>query len=250
MAPYRFSLTFVSARFLSFASMDRRGRGVLLGRRPSPLVLTRATGVSPPSCPRRPSCGPDHLAGKRVHRGGTNVRSHATLDYVEEEFFVSGTASAFNAAAPLDSRRRWTATPRRRPPLHHPRAGAPAGRPGVQRHGDRRVAQRHRRGRRRARIGFHPQLLMREGFAWVGVSAQLVGVAGAGGPLGLDLSLKAVNPVRYAPLQHPGDSFSYDMFSQVAQAVRCRSGWRRSTAPTARSSPPASRSRRSGWSPT
>ena len=65
----------------------------------------------------------------------------------------------------------------------------------------------------------HP-MLKREGFAWVGVSAQLAGVSGTGGPIGLDLSLKSVNPVRYAPLVHPGDSFSYDMFSQVAQAIR------------------------------
>jgi hypothetical protein len=56
------------------------------------------------------------------------------------------------------------------------------------------------------------------------VSAQFVGVAGTGGPLGLNLSLKAVNPVRYAPLQHPGDSFSYDMFSQAAQALRAAPG--------------------------
>jgi hypothetical protein len=63
-------------------------------------------------------------------------------------------------------------------------------------------------------------MLKREGFAWVGVSAQLAGVSGTGGPIGLELSLKSVNPVRYAPLVHTGDSFSYDMFSQVAQAIR------------------------------
>jgi hypothetical protein len=67
---------------------------------------------------------------------------------------------------------------------------------------------------------YQKEFLMREGYAWVGVSAQFVGVAGTGGPLGVNLSLKAVNPVRYAPLQHPGDSFSYDMFSQVGQALR------------------------------
>ena len=51
-----------------------------------------------------------------------------------------------------------------------------------------------------------------------------MGVAGTNGPLGLNLSLKAVNPVRYGPLVHPGDSFSYDMFSQVAEALRHPSG--------------------------
>ena len=88
---------------------------------------------------------------------------------------------------------------------------------------------------------------MREGYAWVGVSAQLVGVAGSGGPLGLNLSLKAVNPARYAPLQHPGDSFSYDIFSQVAQALRDGAGALLGGRSRSGSSPSASRSRRSGW---
>jgi hypothetical protein len=66
------------------------------------------------------------------------------------------------------------------------------------------------------------QLEMRRGgAAWIGVSAQLVGIEGnpAGG-LPLPLYLKAVDPERYGSLMHPGDSFSYDIFSQVAQAVR------------------------------
>jgi len=57
--------------------------------------------------------------------------------------------------------------------------------------------------------------LIREGFAWVGVSAQKVGVdaAKSADPLRGD-------PVRYASLSHPGDSFSYDIFSQAGQAIR------------------------------
>jgi hypothetical protein len=66
------------------------------------------------------------------------------------------------------------------------------------------------------------QLEMRRGGAvWVGVSAQIVGIEGnPSGGLPLPLYLKAVNPERYGSLVHPGDSFSYDMFSQVAQAIR------------------------------
>ncbi len=64
------------------------------------------------------------------------------------------------------------------------------------------------------------QLEMRRGGAvWIGVSAQLVGIEGTENGL-LPLHLKAVNPARYGSLTHPGDSFSYDIFSQVAQAVR------------------------------
>ncbi|MCB1841367.1 MAG: hypothetical protein KDI09_00255 [Halioglobus sp.] len=64
------------------------------------------------------------------------------------------------------------------------------------------------------------QLEMRRGGSvWIGVSAQIVGIEGS--PRGLlPLHLKAANPDRYGTLSHPGDSFSYDLFSQVAQAVR------------------------------
>jgi hypothetical protein len=61
--------------------------------------------------------------------------------------------------------------------------------------------------------------IRRSGSVWVGVSAQLIGIEGSDRGL-LPLHLKAVDPVRYASLTHPGDSFSYDIFSQVAQAIR------------------------------
>lgn len=59
--------------------------------------------------------------------------------------------------------------------------------------------------------------LRREGYAWVGVSAQRAGVEGGGA---FELPLKQIDPERYGGLQHPGDSFSYDIFSQAAQSVR------------------------------
>ena len=52
--------------------------------------------------------------------------------------------------------------------------------------------------------------LIREGFAWVGVSAQQVGVDAA----------KSTDPAEYSSLSHPGDSFSYDIFAQAGQAIR------------------------------
>jgi hypothetical protein len=60
--------------------------------------------------------------------------------------------------------------------------------------------------------------LYRSGHAWVAVSAQLVGIEGQEG--GFPLYLKAVDPERYGSLNHPGDSFSYDMFSQIAELLR------------------------------
>jgi len=61
--------------------------------------------------------------------------------------------------------------------------------------------------------------MRRGGSVWIGVSAQYIGIEGSDSSL-LPLHLKAVNAERYGSLMHPGDSFSYDIFSQVAQAVR------------------------------
>ncbi|MEH6586305.1 MAG: alpha/beta hydrolase domain-containing protein [Halioglobus sp.] len=60
--------------------------------------------------------------------------------------------------------------------------------------------------------------IIRQGYAWIGVTAQRVGVEGREGSI-VPFHLKGFNPERYAEISHPGDSFSYDMFSQVAQAV-------------------------------
>jgi len=69
--------------------------------------------------------------------------------------------------------------------------------------------------------------LTRRGHAWVGVSAQLIGVAGgpvlviAPGAEGIaGRGLKALDPARYGSLQHPGDGFSFDIYTQVARALR------------------------------
>jgi hypothetical protein len=58
------------------------------------------------------------------------------------------------------------------------------------------------------------EYLMRHGYGYVGVDAQLLGVCC--GPM----SLKSWDPVRYAALAHPGDEFAYDIFSQAIQALR------------------------------
>jgi hypothetical protein len=61
--------------------------------------------------------------------------------------------------------------------------------------------------------------LIRAGFAYVGVSAQRVGIEG-GGFAALSFPLKKMDAARYASLEHPGDAFSFDIFSQAAHAVR------------------------------
>ena len=62
--------------------------------------------------------------------------------------------------------------------------------------------------------------LMRSGYAWVGVSAQKGGIDGDGvNVLSFALPLKKLNPYRYSTLLHPGDKYSFDIFTQAARAV-------------------------------
>jgi hypothetical protein len=66
--------------------------------------------------------------------------------------------------------------------------------------------------------GFLHRHVAAEGHAWVGVSAQKVGIDGGGFVEGIHLKLLA--PGRYHALEHPGDAWSFDMFSQVGGLLR------------------------------
>lgn len=55
--------------------------------------------------------------------------------------------------------------------------------------------------------------VMERGFVYVAVAAQLLAQEGS------PLALKQWDPVRYGSLSHPGDDFSFDIFSQAAEAV-------------------------------
>ncbi len=70
--------------------------------------------------------------------------------------------------------------------------------------------------------GYLHRELLRRGHAWVGVSAQAVGVSG-GKPL-LDTpaatgGLVAADPERYGALIHPGDRYSWDIFTHGGAAL-------------------------------
>lgn len=145
----------------------------------------------------------------------------AEAGYGQEEFFISGVASAFTNTSELGSDGQWQVEPaaeaqyRTRILVYLPLALEDFS-------GTVFVEWLN------VTAGFetppswgsgHTEIL-RAGHAWVGVSAQLVGIEGSSNGLPLPLYLKAADPERYASLSHPGDSFSYDIFSQVAQALR------------------------------
>ncbi len=58
------------------------------------------------------------------------------------------------------------------------------------------------------------EMLLREGYAFVHVSAQAAGLCCS------PLTPKVLDPVRYAAISHPGDAFAPDMFTQIARALR------------------------------
>ena len=60
--------------------------------------------------------------------------------------------------------------------------------------------------------------LMREGAAWVGVSAQKAGIDGGG--LVPGMPLKQANADRYGSLLHPGDAYAFDIYAEVGRALR------------------------------
>jgi hypothetical protein len=66
--------------------------------------------------------------------------------------------------------------------------------------------------------GFFHRHLADQGHGWVGVSAQKVGIDGGGFAEGIHLKILA--PERYSGLQHPGDAWSFDMFTQVGALLR------------------------------
>jgi hypothetical protein len=66
--------------------------------------------------------------------------------------------------------------------------------------------------------GFFHRSLTAAGHAWVGVSAQKVGIDGGGFVESIHLKLLA--PERYGELEHPGDAWSFDIFTQVGQLLQ------------------------------
>jgi hypothetical protein len=142
----------------------------------------------------------------------------AALGYRAEEFFIAGTATSYAATDDLDTDGRWRVAPARdadyttRIVVLTPEHVSAF-------NGTVLVEWLNVSGGIDApAVWFmaHREML-REGYAYVAVSAQEVGVQGGDSPGGFDMSLKTLDPVRYAPLPHPGDAFSYDVFSQIGR---------------------------------
>src|SRR5581483_8592359 len=149
--------------------------------------------------------------------------------YVEHECAAAGTATSYVANSELTGDGRWSFAPdadapyRTRVVVRRPADGAAFS-------GTVIVEWLNVSGGLAASpdwTSLHEEI-MRAGHVWVGVSAQRIGVMG--GPVlvgvqaeGAELAgkgLRAIDPGRYGSLDHPGDGFSFDIFTQVGRALR------------------------------
>jgi hypothetical protein len=135
--------------------------------------------------------------------------------YTEAEYFFGGTASAFKATAPLGLDGVWAVAPDTTAPYKV--------RMLVRRPADPNkfngiviVEWLNVTALAEGAADFMQmqEELLRQGYAWVGVGAQAAGVSSPRS------GLKDWDRTRYGSLVHPGDAYSYDIFSQAAQALR------------------------------
>lgn len=140
--------------------------------------------------------------------------------YVQEEFFLSGTARAYRIASDDESDGdisldgRWRLESGREAPF-------------TTRILVVRPADRHRFNGtvilnwQNVTAGFEtgtaPAHIVDEGFAWVGVSAQRASITGL--PRNGSSGMRGWDPERYGALVHRGDDFSFDIYSAAARSV-------------------------------
>lgn len=151
---------------------------------------------------------------------GTSTFDGAAFDYTEEEYFIAGTATSYTSATPLSEDGKWTVEPKdtaeykTRIVVRRPVSAETFG-------GTVYVEWLNVT----AGLDTGPTWslswidMIRQGAAWVGVSTQRVGVEGGGNPMGEFRVLKKADPERYGSLNHPGDNYSYDIFSQAGATV-------------------------------
>ncbi|WP_007510001.1 MULTISPECIES: alpha/beta hydrolase domain-containing protein [Pseudofrankia] len=164
--------------------------------------------------------------GKGVMLASPVPADVAAVGYVEHELAAAGTATAYRAVGELSADGRWTFGPAGSAPY---RTRVVVRRPvAAERFSGTAVVEwlNVSSGHDADVIwATNHEEITRRGHAWVGVSAQLIGVAG--GPVlaspveGADApGLVGTDPERYGSLVHPGDGFAFDLFTQTARSVR------------------------------
>ncbi len=146
----------------------------------------------------------------------------AASGYVEQEFFAAGTATAFKAGA-TPSSGKWTITPTTSAAY---KTRILVRRPTNPAHFNGTVVVEWLNvtsGESDPDWIYLNPMLMRDGYAYVGVSAQELGIDGGKALIGSltgSGGLVTKEPSRYGSLHHPGDQYAQDIFAQIGQALR------------------------------
>ncbi|MDF0543395.1 alpha/beta hydrolase domain-containing protein [Sphingobium sp. H39-3-25] len=148
----------------------------------------------------------------------------ASIGYRSDEYFFSGNAQSYEPAGPLSSDGRWTVKPGAKAPFTTRivvvRPTDPA-----KFNGTVLVEWLNVTAGRDMPADWilaHREMT-RKGYAYVGVSVQKMGVDGSAqnqmsGATAMPLT--KVDPQRYGTLVHPGDAFSFDIFTQAGAALK------------------------------
>ncbi len=151
---------------------------------------------------------------------GASLADLTAAGYVEEEYFLTGNAVSYGSAKPLGVNGLWAVTPAGSEPyktrLLVRRPKNPAKFNGTVVLEWQNVSGGFDVD---AEWGYTYPELMREGFVWVGVSAQRAGVMGPPLRAGFSQPLALWDPARYGTLSIPNDDLSYDIFTQAARIV-------------------------------
>lgn len=139
-----------------------------------------------------------------------------SIGYLEEEYFIEGRATRYAPVGPMSDDGKWTVVPAGEAPfktrffIRRPKDPAKF-------NGTVIVEWLNvTNGYELATMGLRPEGLYSDGFAFVGLSCQVVGHEGfRRSPQGL----KVWDPERYGSLSIAGDSYSFDILSQAGTAV-------------------------------
>ncbi len=160
--------------------------------------------------------------GHVVEPLSANAPNLAANGYVEQEYFASGTASAFTATS-MPSDGKWAVSPTTSAPYA---TRILVRRPANPAHFNGTVLVEWMNvsaGESAPDWDYLNPSLMKAGYAYVGVSAQELGVDGGHAILGQSGAssggLVAEEPARYGSLHHPGDQYALDIYAQIGKAL-------------------------------
>ncbi|MCE9621475.1 MAG: hypothetical protein K8R99_03915 [Actinomycetia bacterium] len=198
------------------------------------VTAVESTTTSTP----RPAGLSAEISTEVVGGNGVFIAEPRTVDldaagYVEHEYFAEGSATSYAAVGELGSDGRWSLAPEEEA-AYRTRILVRVPEDADDFSGTVVLEWFNVSGGLDADpewMAVHEEIT-RRGDAWVGVSAQLIGVMGGPVVVPVDVAgssvagagIVAIDPARYGSLQHPGDGFSFDMYTQIARAIRSGAG--------------------------